>query len=587
MSAAPQHPIRSLPATPSLNSLKSQAKQLLSRQRKGEAESNIRFVSSHPDWTDASESDIQSAALSLADAQLVVAREHGFDSWPKLKHHVESIVPQARGVLSELPDRMIDDHLASLERRHLAFADLLRRTLIFKGFSKDTSVRVTVSRSTFGALVKSLPSPCCVYTFFADQEYRGKLTGQRGPVALDMSRSISGALLDGVGTGSHRIPSGSDDEARSLMTPIIITMLAHFEHVWRIQPSLRATDAELETEPSYIAFVDHREGKSDRPLNVPDEEPAISARFEVESKEVSGEIRVSYLSRTLQDIVIPRRFAKGKAEHFKQRLEGADRQKVKPLFEVHTRGRLEIDSVLGDQAYGMVVVDDVKEPTVAQVTLYDENSTFSTNTWYGGDIDHPILAEWIAHPPTGVVPESTEWEQRLIGHRGLPSRRTPCYEFDLSGLDVKHLEKITSQIPEDVCLERVDLALIERVQEGYWPAVVNNFASLEDFVNRGMAYCAMVGGEPALVALTNIVSDRGVRLLYKVNPEFASEQQSLAAAASAQLAIACMNEGRQVEWWTMPSSSIDGWTVQVAMQMGFVAREPYEMLVWNGGDIVK
>jgi len=31
------------------------------------------------------------ARFSLSDAQLVVAREYGFESWPKLKHHVESV----------------------------------------------------------------------------------------------------------------------------------------------------------------------------------------------------------------------------------------------------------------------------------------------------------------------------------------------------------------------------------------------------------------------------------------------------------------------------------------------------------------
>jgi hypothetical protein len=587
MSAASQQPIRLLPDSPSLNSLKGQAKQLLSRQRKGDADSCVRFTVSHPDWSDGSETDVQSATLSLADAQLVVAREYGFESWPKLKHHVEEAVPRTQGVLSELPDRMIDDHLSSLERRHRTFADLLRRTLIFHGFSKDTSVMVSMERSTFGALVASLPSPCCVYTFFADQEVHGELTGQRGPVVLDMTRPISGALLDGVTSGSVRIPSGDDDEARSLMTPIVVTMMAHFERVWRLQPSLKATDAELETEPSYVSFVDHREGKSDRPLNVPKEEPVITARFEIVSDEVSGPIRLSYLNRTLQNIVVPRRFAKGKAQHFKTVLEGPDRRKVKSLFESHTRGKVEIDSVLDDQAYGMVVVDDVKGPTVAQVTLYDESSTFSTNTWYAGDIDHPILADWIAHPPTGVVPESAEWEQRLIEHRGLPSRRSPCVEFDASGLDLQHLEKIASQIPEEVRLERVDLELAERIQDGYWPSIANNFASLADFVERGVAYCALVQEDPALVALTNIVSDRGVRLLYKVNPEHASEQQSLAAVASAQLAHTCLSEGRQVEWWTMPNARRENWLAQVAVRLGFVAKEPYEMLVWDGEANVK
>jgi hypothetical protein len=37
-----------------------------------------------------SDEDIRGSKLSLADAQLIVAREYGFDSWPKLKHHIEA-----------------------------------------------------------------------------------------------------------------------------------------------------------------------------------------------------------------------------------------------------------------------------------------------------------------------------------------------------------------------------------------------------------------------------------------------------------------------------------------------------------------
>src|SRR5262249_55953899 len=46
-----------------------------------------RILAHHPRLT--SESSVFAAPLSTADAQLVIAREYGFASWPKLKHHVE------------------------------------------------------------------------------------------------------------------------------------------------------------------------------------------------------------------------------------------------------------------------------------------------------------------------------------------------------------------------------------------------------------------------------------------------------------------------------------------------------------------
>jgi hypothetical protein len=57
---------RHLPARPSLEYLKKQAKELLARLRE------------------------QNAGAQLADAQHALAQEYGFASWPRLKAHVES-----------------------------------------------------------------------------------------------------------------------------------------------------------------------------------------------------------------------------------------------------------------------------------------------------------------------------------------------------------------------------------------------------------------------------------------------------------------------------------------------------------------
>jgi len=58
---------RHLPSRPNLDHLRKQAKDLLGDMRKA-----------NPGW-------------KLSDAQHAVAREYGFESWPKLKSHVESL----------------------------------------------------------------------------------------------------------------------------------------------------------------------------------------------------------------------------------------------------------------------------------------------------------------------------------------------------------------------------------------------------------------------------------------------------------------------------------------------------------------
>jgi hypothetical protein len=59
--------VRRLPARPSLEQLHKQAKELLRKYRAGQE------------------------SMTLADAQFALAREYGFESWAKLKHHVEAM----------------------------------------------------------------------------------------------------------------------------------------------------------------------------------------------------------------------------------------------------------------------------------------------------------------------------------------------------------------------------------------------------------------------------------------------------------------------------------------------------------------
>ena len=84
---------KQLPVRPSLDQLKKQAKDLHKLRASGDPEAFQRIRENHPHPGE-SDANIRSAEFSLSDAQLVIAREYGFESWPKLKTHVEAV---ARG----------------------------------------------------------------------------------------------------------------------------------------------------------------------------------------------------------------------------------------------------------------------------------------------------------------------------------------------------------------------------------------------------------------------------------------------------------------------------------------------------------
>jgi len=82
-------PVRRLPSNPNLDHLKYQAKDLLKEHSAHSPGVAQRIREFHPRFGQATDAEIFGAHLSLSDAQLAIAREHGFPSWARLKAHIE------------------------------------------------------------------------------------------------------------------------------------------------------------------------------------------------------------------------------------------------------------------------------------------------------------------------------------------------------------------------------------------------------------------------------------------------------------------------------------------------------------------
>jgi hypothetical protein len=93
-----------LPARPSLEQLSKQAKELLRQYRAGQMGALNRFRAAN------SQSDRHASAesASLADAQFVIARELGFETWAKLKHHIEMMRPSGIEQFEHLAKMLAD-----------------------------------------------------------------------------------------------------------------------------------------------------------------------------------------------------------------------------------------------------------------------------------------------------------------------------------------------------------------------------------------------------------------------------------------------------------------------------------------------
>ena len=76
-----------LPARPNLTFLRKQARNLHKTLQDGDPEARARLLQAHPRLsTDSTTVDLK--GLGLVDSQLVIAREHGFDTWARMKDHI-------------------------------------------------------------------------------------------------------------------------------------------------------------------------------------------------------------------------------------------------------------------------------------------------------------------------------------------------------------------------------------------------------------------------------------------------------------------------------------------------------------------
>ncbi|HLY60513.1 MAG TPA: ankyrin repeat domain-containing protein [Terriglobia bacterium] len=124
-----------LPKKPNLNQLRKQAKELLRSYQASEPAAVTQVNGHFPRPI----SDIQRKLFRLSDAQLVLARIYGFDSWPKLKAFVDGVtvgrfmaavqsgdISRVRAMLRHRPELVHKDAVENNEHRSLHYAVLRR-----------------------------------------------------------------------------------------------------------------------------------------------------------------------------------------------------------------------------------------------------------------------------------------------------------------------------------------------------------------------------------------------------------------------------------------------------------------------------
>jgi ankyrin repeat protein len=237
-------PARRLPNRPSLEQYKKQAKELVTDYRAGVAEARLRVREHHPRYAEPPDRD----AFALADAHLVIAREHGLESWPKFVERIAAGTgaPAPAVVWGEAERAVIAGDVDTVERLLRAFGGtVLRRrpqgwpnerwapdyrdgnprSVIFRAHAFDSWQQF----ARFADAVRDHEAPVARFEAAVDAVVSGETATLeqlvRADPALIGSRSMRGhhsTLLHYVGANGvegfrQRTPANAADVARFLL----------------------------------------------------------------------------------------------------------------------------------------------------------------------------------------------------------------------------------------------------------------------------------------------------------------------------------------------------------------------------------
>lgn len=213
-----------LPGDANLEHLRKQAKKLLRAFQAGEA-SAVQRASAQGKEGD----------FTLNEAQFVLAREYGSDSWPKLvaritaqEGEVSLTKPQLRAIES-IHDRCWPQ-LDSTFSRHLG--------------QSATSDTAFLDQTTYAAFSASLARPGCLCSFSVD--------ALRARAVIDLAMPLASAIL---GKAEEEDPWLTEDE-KARMMPVFQEILAALQEAW--EPILHSPfrDMQVASDPQLVRPVE-------------------------------------------------------------------------------------------------------------------------------------------------------------------------------------------------------------------------------------------------------------------------------------------------------------------------------------------
>ena len=238
-------------------------------------------------------------------------------------------------------------------------------------------------------------------------------------------------------------------------------------------------------------------------------------------------------------------------------------------FRHNHRVDYSIDCVLEGQM-GRAFADDLLHPTAFCIVI----GPF----WYfAGDAGSPggqaLIRELPAYsllmptPPAWIAAAQKAFQDHLMAFSRCTLSPDPLSEAHLASL-FDHSPFRDRVVPLDDALVSQLIDLPESYLE------IETFDSPADFLERGLGFALLDGGQVRGVAYSSLVCSRGIEVSIFVEERY--RQRGVATALASRLLLECLRLGMRPNWDAANPES-----VKLARKLGYVFVEAYDAYYWS------
>jgi len=250
---------------------------------------------------------------------------------------------------------------------------------------------------------------------------------------------------------------------------------------------------------------------------------------------------------------------------------------LKPLFPTYTQNYI-ADAII-EGTFGQIWTDNDDNPHVAVLTALDGKLHI-----LGGDASHPAALEYLQNLKLFrmIFLGAEGWQAMLHEVHAGKVIPMPRYNFSSKALDPAHLRALRERLSAEFHLEKLTAERVRELmqnQERWREDQFFGFQDAEDFINRGIGYCALHEDQVVCLAAAGAACSRGIEVQIDTHPKF--YRRGLATATGAALLLDCLAQDIDPHW---DASNLE--SAGLAEKLGYTDREEYQMYYLMGKFLV-